>query len=110
MWIVMSLIKQLYGTYKDNEKLSPVVRELPQDTKYVFKDTYVLELLGLPKRHKEKDDKMVKYALSRCQSPTVIADYDTKLIPKELLKRKVEELYRLYDGERDENMDKVLEK
>jgi predicted nuclease of restriction endonuclease-like (RecB) superfamily len=179
-----------------NEKLSPVVRELPQDTKDVFKDTYILELLGLPKRHKEKDlqsaivgslkefilelgvgfafigqeyrvsvgdedfyidllfshrylqclvafelkiekfkpshlgqlefylealdrdvkaphenpsigvllcreknDEVVEYALSRSLSPTVIADYDTELIPKKLLKRKVEELYRLYEVE-----------
>jgi len=197
------LERQIYSstferTLLGNEKLSPMVRELPQDTKDVFKDTYVLELLGLPKKHKEKelqsaivsslkefilelgvgfafigqeyrvsvgdedfyidllfshrylqclvafelkidkfkpshlgqlefylealdrdvkaphenpsigvllckekDDEVVKYALSRCQSPTVIADYDTELIPKELLKRKVEELYRLYEGERD---------
>ena len=183
-------------TLLGNEKLSPVVRELPQDTKDVFKDTYVLELLGVPKKHKEKDlqsaivhslkefilelgvgfafigqeyrvsvgdedfyidllfshrylqclvafelkiekfkpshlgqlefylealdrdvkaphenpsigvllcreknDKVVEYALSRSLSPTVIADYETELIPKKLLKRKVEELYRLYEGE-----------
>ncbi|CAA6802980.1 MAG: Unknown protein, partial [uncultured Sulfurovum sp.] len=29
----------------------------------------------------------------------VIADYETKLIPKELLKQKVDELCRLYDEE-----------
>ena len=183
-------------TLLGNEKLSPVVRELPQDTKDVFKDTYVLELLGVPKKHKEKDlqsaivhslkefilelgvgfafigqeyrvsvgdedfyidllfshrylqclvafelkiekfkpshlgqlefylealdrdvkaphenpsigvllcreknDEVVEYALSRSLSPTVIADYETELIPKKLLKRKVEELYRLYEGE-----------
>ncbi len=183
-------------TLLGNEKLSPVVRELPQDTKNVFKDTYVLELLGLPKKHKEKDlqsaivhslkefilelgvgfafigqeyrvsvgdedfyidllfshrhlqclvafelkiekfkpnhlgqlefylealdrdvkaphenpsigvllcreknDEVVEYALNRSLSPTVIADYETELIPKELLERKVEELYRLYEGE-----------
>jgi len=177
-----------------NEKLSPVVRELPQDTKGVFKDTYVLELLGLPRKHKEKDlqsvivgslkefilelgvgfafigqeyrvsvgdedfyidllfshrylqclvafelkigkfkashlgqlefylealdrdvkaphenpsigvllcreknDEVVEYALSRSLSPTVIADYETELIPKELLKQKVDELCRLYE-------------
>ncbi len=196
------LERQIYSstferTLLGNEKLSPVVRELPQDTKDVFKDTYVLELLGLPKKHKEKDlqsaivhslkefilelgvgfafigqeyrvsvgdedfyidllfshrylqclvafelkidkfkpsylgqlefylealdrdvkapyenpsigvllcreknDKVVEYALSRSLSPTVIADYDTELIPKKLLKRKVEELYRLYEGDR----------
>lgn len=195
------LERQIYSstferTLLGNEKLSPLVRELPQDTKDVFKDTYVLELLGLPKKHKEKDlqsaivhslkefilelgvgfafigqeyrvsvgdedfyidllfshrhlqclvafelkidkfkpshlgqlefylealdrdvkaphenpsigvllcreknDKVVEYALSRSLSPTVIADYSTELIPKELLERKVEELYRLYEGE-----------
>lgn len=181
-------------TLLGNKKLSPAVRELPQDTKNVFKDTYVLELLGLPKKHKEKDlrtaivnslkefilelgvgfafigqeyrvsvgdedfyidllfshrylqclvafelkiekfkpshlgqlefylealdrdvkaphenpsigvllckeknDEVVKYALNRSLSPTVIADYETELIPKELLKQKVEELYQLYE-------------
>jgi predicted nuclease of restriction endonuclease-like (RecB) superfamily len=38
-----------------NEKLSSVVRELPQDTKNVFRDSYALEFLGLPKEHSEKD-------------------------------------------------------
>lgn len=194
------LERQIYSstferTVIANEKLSPVVRELPQDTNNVFKDTYVLELLGLPKQHKEKDlqsaivgslkefilelgvgfafigqeyrvsvgdedfyidllfshrylqclvafelkiekfkpshlgqlefylealdrdvkaphenpsigvllcreknDKVVEYALSRSLSPTVIADYETELIPKELLERKVEEIFRLYEG------------
>ncbi|CAA6820042.1 MAG: FIG074102: hypothetical protein [uncultured Sulfurovum sp.] len=195
------LERQIYSstferTVIANEKLSPVVRELPQDTNNVFKDTYVLKLLGLPKKHKEKDlqsaivgslkefilelgvgfafigqeyrvsvgdedfyidllfshrylqclvafelkidkfkpshlgqlefylealdrdvkaphenpsigvllcreknDKVVEYALSRSLSPTVIADYETELIPKELLERKVEEIFRLYEGE-----------
>jgi len=48
---------------------------------------------------RDKTDKVVEYALSRSLSPTVIADYNTELIPKELLERKVEELYRLYEGE-----------
>jgi len=48
---------------------------------------------------KEKNDEVVEYALSRSLSPTVIADYETELIPKKLLKRKVEELYRLYEGD-----------
>jgi predicted nuclease of restriction endonuclease-like (RecB) superfamily len=38
-----------------NTKLSPVVRELPQEITDSFKDTYVLELLHLPEDHKEKD-------------------------------------------------------
>ena len=191
-------MKQFYEIYKENKKLSPVVRELPQDTQGVFKDTYVLELLDVPHHYKEKDlqssivaslkefileigigfafigqeyrvsvgdedfyidllfshrhlqclvafelkidkfkpshlgqlefylealdrdvkaphenpsigvllcreknDEVVEYALSRSQSPTVIADYETELIPKEILKRKVEELYRLYESGND---------
>ncbi|PHS59249.1 MAG: hypothetical protein COB17_00840 [Sulfurimonas sp.] len=42
-------------TMLGNEKLSVMVRELPQDTKNVFKDSYALEFLGLPKEHSEKD-------------------------------------------------------
>jgi predicted nuclease of restriction endonuclease-like (RecB) superfamily len=38
-----------------NQKLSPLVRELPQDVTNSFKDTYVLELLHLPEKHFEKD-------------------------------------------------------
>ncbi len=38
-----------------NEKLSPVVRELPQETKDVFRDSYALEFLNLPTPHSEKD-------------------------------------------------------
>ena len=33
-------MKQFYETYKGNEKLSPVVRELPQETKDVFYEIY----------------------------------------------------------------------
>ncbi len=179
-----------------NEKLSPVVRELPQDTKNVFRDSYALEFLNLPIPHsekdlqhalirslkqfilelgvgfafigeeyrlqvgnedfyidllfyhrhlrclvafelkigkfkpahlgqlefylealdrdvkskdenpsigillcREKDDEVVKYALSRSLSPTVISDYETQLIPKKILQQKLNELYELYDIE-----------
>jgi len=177
-----------------DNKRSTVVKELPQQTQGVFKDTYVLELLGLPRQHKEKDlqsaivgslkefilelgigfafigqeyrisvgnkdfyidllfshrylqclvaielkigefkpsdlgqlefylealdrdiktphenpsigillckekdDEIVEYALSRSLSPTVIANYETELIPKKLLKQKVDELCRFYE-------------
>ena len=176
-----------------NEKLSPVVRELPQDTENVFRDSYALEFLNIPTPHsekdlqhaligslkqfilelgvgfafigeeyrlqvgnedfyidllfyhrhlrclvafelkigkfkpahlgqlefylealdrdikskdenpsigillcREKDDEVVKYALSRSLSPTVISDYETKLIPKKVLQQKLNELYELY--------------
>ena len=38
-----------------NEKLSSVMTQLPQDTNNVFKDSYSLEFLNLPNKHKEKD-------------------------------------------------------
>jgi predicted nuclease of restriction endonuclease-like (RecB) superfamily len=41
---------------------------------------------------REKDSEVVKYALNRSLSPTLIADYETKLIPKEILQRKMHEL------------------
>lgn len=42
---------------------------------------------------REKNDEVVEYALSRSLSPTVISEYKTKLIPKEILQRKMNELY-----------------
>ena len=38
-----------------NEKLSTVVRDLPQETENVFRDSYALEFLDLPVPHTEKD-------------------------------------------------------
>jgi len=48
---------------------------------------------------REKDGEVVKLALNRSLSPTVIADYETKLIPKELLRQKLNEFYTLLEGE-----------
>lgn len=181
-----------------NEKLSPMVSQLPQDTKNVFRDSYALDFLNLPSNHKEKElqkalvsslkdfilelgygfafmgqehrvqvgeedfyidllfyhrdlkclvafelkignfklsdlrqlefylealdrdvkrddenpsigvllcrkknDEVVKYALSRSLSPTVISEYETKLIPKELLRQKLNEFYEAYDLSED---------
>lgn len=44
---------------------------------------------------RDKDDEVVEYALSRALSPTVVADYEVKLIPKEVLRRKLNEFYEL---------------
>jgi hypothetical protein len=41
---------------------------------------------------KTKDDEVVKYALSRNISPTMIAEYETKLVNKALLQKKLHEL------------------
>jgi predicted nuclease of restriction endonuclease-like (RecB) superfamily len=44
---------------------------------------------------RDKDDEVVEYALSRSLSPTVVAEYEIKLIPKETLRRKLNEFYEL---------------
>ena len=40
-----------------------------------------------------KDDEVVEYALARTTSPTLVAEYQTMLPPKALLRRKLHELY-----------------
>ena len=42
---------------------------------------------------KDKDDEVVEYALSRNISPTVVAEYQMKLIDKKLLKEKFHQLF-----------------
>lgn len=44
---------------------------------------------------KSKDDEVVEYALSRHLSPTLIAEYKTKLIPKKILQKKLHDLFIL---------------
>ena len=44
---------------------------------------------------KSKDEEVVEYALSRNLSKSMIAEYRTKLIEKEVLEHKLHELYRL---------------
>ncbi len=41
---------------------------------------------------KTKDDEVVKYALNRHLSPTMIAEYETKLVNKEMLQKKLHDL------------------
>ena len=48
---------------------------------------------------REKNDEVVEYALSRTRSPTVISQYKTKLIPKEILQQKMNELYEQLETE-----------
>jgi len=50
---------------------------------------------------REKNDEVVKYALNRSVSPLVIADYETKLIPKKLLQDKLNEIYELLENKDD---------
>lgn len=42
---------------------------------------------------KSKDNEVVEYALSRSLSPTLVAEYTTKLIDKKLLQQKLHELF-----------------
>jgi predicted nuclease of restriction endonuclease-like (RecB) superfamily len=52
---------------------------------------------------KSKNDEVVEYALSRNLSPTLIAEYKTKLIPKKILQKKLHELFLLQNGNTDRN-------
>ena len=70
---------------------------LDQDVKLAHENPSIGILLC-----REKDDEVVKYALSRSLSPTLIADYETRLIPKQLLRDKLNEIYALLEsGEMD---------
>ena len=44
---------------------------------------------------KSKDSKIVEYALNRSISPTLISQYETKLIDKKLLERKLDEFFEI---------------
>ncbi|MCB0521884.1 MAG: DUF1016 domain-containing protein [Lewinellaceae bacterium] len=44
---------------------------------------------------KGKDEEVVEYALNRNLSPAMIADYQTKLIDKEILRKKLHELFEM---------------
>lgn len=58
---------------------------------------------------KTKDDEVVKYALNRHASPTMVAEYETKLINKSLLIQKVRELANsLAQDQEIESNDKLL--
>lgn len=50
---------------------------------------------------KSKDDEVVEYALSRNLSPALVAEYKTKLIPKQVLQKKLHEYFLL--GQKDGN-------
>ncbi len=41
---------------------------------------------------KTKDEEVVKYAMNRSMSPTMVAEYETKLLNKSLLQKKLQEL------------------
>lgn len=48
-------MRQFFLTYRDNPKLSPLVRQRDGSPDQVFKDAYVVESLNLPEAHSEGD-------------------------------------------------------
>jgi predicted nuclease of restriction endonuclease-like (RecB) superfamily len=88
---------------------------------YLGKMNFYLEALDreVKKKHenpsvgvllcKQKDDEVVEFALSRNLSPTMISKYNTKLIDKKLLKKRLHELfmmddYKLFDADKSKNI------
>jgi predicted nuclease of restriction endonuclease-like (RecB) superfamily len=47
---------------------------------------------------RDKDDEVVKYALSRSLSPAIVSEYKTKLIPKNILKHKLNEFFEILES------------
>ena len=50
-----------------------------------------------------KDDEVVEFALSRSLSPTMVSEYNLKLIDKSLLQRKLKEYIELAETDSDKN-------
>lgn len=50
---------------------------------------------------KTKDEEVIKYALNRSMSPAMIAKYETNLIPKEILQKKLHELSEIIENNKD---------
>jgi len=84
------------GKFKPSDlgQLEFYLEALDRDVKQAHENPSIGVLLC-----REKNDEVVEYALSRSISPTVIAEYKTKLIPKELLQRKMIELYEQIENE-----------
>ena len=49
---------------------------------------------------KSKNGEVVEYALSRNLSPALVAEYRTKLIPKQILRKKLHEYFLLAEPEK----------
>ena len=72
-------------------KLSTTLTEFPTAVEGVFKDSYIFEFLGLPDSHKEND---LRRALV-LNLKKYLTEYETKLINKSLLHKKLHELSNL---------------
>lgn len=73
---------------EDLGKLSFYVEALDRDVKKPHERPSIGVLLCAT-----KDDEVVEYALARTASPTLVAEYQTLMPPKAVLRRKLQELY-----------------
>lgn len=95
---------------------SQLLKKAHPDIANTFKDRYIFEFLSLEaldrdlRKEKEKpsigvllckdkDTEVVEYALSRNLSPALVAEYKTQLPGKELLQRKLHELFEAHNEE-----------
>ena len=74
-------------------KLNFYLEALDRDVRKSFENPSVGVILC-----KSKDDEVVEYALNRNLSPAMISEYNTKLIDKRLLCKKLREIFRIVGG------------
>ncbi len=79
-------------------KLNFYLEALDRDVKRSFEKHSVGVLLC-----KGKDTEVVEYAMARNTSPAMIADYETSLIPKSVLAKKLHQLMELFSKEETNN-------
>lgn len=77
-------------------KLNFYLEALDRDVKRPFENNSVGILLC-----KGKDSEVVEYAMARNISPAMIADYETRLIPKNVLAKKLHQIVKLLSKEKD---------
>ncbi len=85
---------------RSHEKLSLVVREMPEDVIDTFKDSYIFEFLNLSERHSESDlqkgliQQMKNFILELGKDFLFVGEeYKTQLPDKKLLQQKLHELF-----------------
>jgi hypothetical protein len=81
-------------------KMDFYLENLDQDIKKAHENPSVGIILC-----KEKDDEIVRIALSRSLSPTLVATYETKLIDKKRLQEKLHEFYEILQLNKDEDIE-----
>lgn len=115
-------MKQFYETYKDNEIVSTLLRQISWSNnvkilsstnsieekefyiRMCIKNNYTARELDRQEKKKNenpsvgvilcanKDEQVVEYAMSRSMSPTMVSQYTLKLIDKKLLENKLKEI------------------